>query len=157
MNYVILPLFSERKKEVPEKSGLNQWNARGRTRDPNEVYIPVPILIYHKFPNFFPPREIQFSLCLPNGSSIQAKICQDNGKALEELRERSNVKWTYISPAGDFQADGEQSGKYILGGEELTLNSRGESIISYADYAIVLVDEIEKGNHICQRISVVRA
>lgn len=92
-----------------------------------------------------------------NGSSIQAKICQDNGKALEELRERSNVKWTYISPAGDFQADGEQSGKYILGGEELTLNSRGESIISYADYAIALVDEIEKGNHICQRISVVRA
>lgn len=79
------------------------------------------------------------------------------GKALEELRKRSDVKWTYISPAGDFQADGERTGKYILGGEELTLNSRGESIISYADYAIALVDEIEKGNHIDQRISVVRA
>lgn len=79
------------------------------------------------------------------------------GKALEELRKRSDVKWTYISPAGDFQADGERTGKYFLGGEELTLNSRGESIISYADYAIALVDEIEKGNHIGQRISVVRA
>lgn len=79
------------------------------------------------------------------------------GKALEELRKRGDVKWTYISPAGDFQADGERTGKYILGGEELTLNSRGESIISYADYAIALVDEIEKGNHIGQRISVVRA
>lgn len=79
------------------------------------------------------------------------------GKALEELRKRTDVKWTYISPAGDFQADGERSGKYILGGEELTLNSRGESIISYADYAIAMVDEIEKGNHIRQRISVVRA
>ena len=77
-------------------------------------------------------------------------------KALTELRERSDVKWTYISPAGDFQADGERSGKYILGGEELTLNSKGESIISYADYAIAMVDEIEKGNHIQQRISVVR-
>lgn len=77
-------------------------------------------------------------------------------KALTELRERKDVKWTYISPAGDFQADGERSGKYILGGEELTLNSRNESIISYADYAIAMVDEIEKGNHIQQRISVVR-
>ena len=77
-------------------------------------------------------------------------------KALGELRERKDVKWTYISPAGDFQADGERSGKYILGGEELVLNSRNESIISYADYAIAMVDEIEKGNHIQQRISVVR-
>lgn len=77
-------------------------------------------------------------------------------KALTELRERKDAKWTYISPAGDFQADGERSGKYILGGEELTLNSRNESIISYADYAIAMVDEIEKGNHIQQRISVVR-
>lgn len=79
------------------------------------------------------------------------------GKALDELRKRGDVKWTYISPAGDFQADGERTGKYILAGEELALNSRGESIISYADYAIALVDEIEKGNHIGQRISVVRA
>ena len=77
-------------------------------------------------------------------------------KALDELRERKDVKWTYISPAGDFQAEGERSGKYILGGEELTLNSKGESIISYADYAIAMVDEIEKGGHFQQRISVVR-
>ena len=76
--------------------------------------------------------------------------------ALTELRDRNDVKLTYISPAGDFQADGERSGKYILGGEELVLNSKGESIISYADYAIAMVDEIEKGNHIRQRISVVR-
>lgn len=77
-------------------------------------------------------------------------------KALEELRERDDVKWTYISPAGDFQADGERSGEYILGGEELTLNERGESIISYADFAIAMVDEIESGDHVKQRISVVR-
>ncbi len=77
-------------------------------------------------------------------------------KALGELRERKDVRWTYISPAGDFQADGERTGAYILGGEELTLNECGESIISYADYATAMVDEIEKGNHIQQRISVVR-
>ena len=77
-------------------------------------------------------------------------------KALSELRERKDVKWTYISPAGDFQAEGERTGKYILGGEELTLNSKGESIISYADYAIAMVDEAVNGNHIQKRISVVR-
>ena len=80
-----------------------------------------------------------------------------HGLALAELRASEDVKWTYISPAGDFQADGERTGKYILAGEELTLNSRNESIISYADYALAMVDEIEKGNHIQQRISVVRA
>lgn len=77
-------------------------------------------------------------------------------KALGELRERSDVKWTYISPAGDFQAEGERIGKYILGGEELILNSKGESIISYADYAIAMVDEAVNGNNTQKRISVVR-
>lgn len=76
--------------------------------------------------------------------------------SLGELRKRDDVKWTYISPASDFQAEGERSGEYILAGEELTLNDRGESIISYADYAIAMVDEIESGDHIQQRISVVR-
>ena len=77
-------------------------------------------------------------------------------KALGELRQRKDVKWTYISPAGDFQAEGERTGEYILGGEELTLNSKGESVISYADYAIAMVDEIVGGSHIQERISVVR-
>lgn len=78
------------------------------------------------------------------------------GEALDELRTRDDVKWTYISPAGDFQAEGERTGDYILAGEEFTLNERGESIISYADYAIAVIDEIESGDHIQQRISVLR-
>ena len=76
-------------------------------------------------------------------------------KALGELRQRKDVKWTYLSPAGDFQAEGERTGEYILGGEELTLNSKGESVISYADYAIAMVDEITGESHIQERISVV--
>lgn len=83
-------------------------------------------------------------------------LAHAQGKALAELRERTDVKWTFISPAGDFQAEGERTGKYILAGEELTLNDKGESIISYADYAIAMVDEITEGNHIRERISVVR-
>jgi len=78
------------------------------------------------------------------------------GTALTELRKRDDVRWTYISPACDFQAEGERTGEYILSGEELTVNERGESIISYADFAVAMLDEIESGNHVGQRISVVR-
>ena len=77
-------------------------------------------------------------------------------KELDELRKRNDVKWTFVSPAADFQATGERTGEYILAGEEFTLNSKGESVISYADYAIAMVDEATKGNHIQQRISVLR-
>lgn len=82
-------------------------------------------------------------------------LASNMGKALEELRTRSDVKWTYLSPAGDFQAEGTRTGKYILGGEELILNTKGESVISYADYAIAMIDEAVSGKHIQQRISVV--
>lgn len=82
-------------------------------------------------------------------------LASNMGKALEELRTRNDVKWTYLSPAGNFQAEGARTGKYILGGEELILNSKGESVISYADYAIAMVDEAVSGKHIQQRISVV--
>ncbi|MCM1115726.1 MAG: NAD(P)-dependent oxidoreductase [Clostridium sp.] len=83
-------------------------------------------------------------------------LARAQGQALAKLRERNDVKWTFISPAADFQADGEKTGKYILAGEELTVNDKGESIISYADYAVAMVDEVTNGSHIQQRISVVR-
>ena len=93
----------------------------------------------------------------PDFPEMFKPLANAQGKALTELRQRSDVKWTFVSPACDFQADGERTGKYLLGGEELMLNARGESIISYADYAIAMVDEATCGNHIRQRISVVRA
>mgnify|MGYP000541621824 FL=1 len=92
----------------------------------------------------------------PDFPAMFLPLAKAQGKALEELRKRNDVRWTFISPAGDFQAEGERTGAYILAGEELTLNERGESIISYADYAIAMVDEIVSGNHIQERISVVR-
>ena len=101
----------------------------------------------------------EHTVCVADGPDFPdafKPLASAMAKALSELRERKDVKWTYISPAGDFQAEGERTGKYILGGEELTLNSKGESIISYADYAIAMVDEAVNGNHIQKRISVVR-
>ena len=93
----------------------------------------------------------------PDFPEMFKPLANAQGKALAELRQRSDVKWTFISPACDFQAEGARSGRYLLGGEELMLNARGESIISYTDYAIAMVDEATCGNHIRQRISVVRA
>ena len=77
------------------------------------------------------------------------------GAALDDLRKRNDVQWTYLSPAGDFVADGERTGEYLLGGEEYFVNDKGESRISYADYAIAMVDEIENANNIRKRFSVI--
>ena len=82
-------------------------------------------------------------------------LANAQGKALEDLRKVDNVKWIFLSPAGDFQAEGERTGEYKLGGEELILNEKGESVISYADYAIAMIDEAENANYIGKRFSVV--
>lgn len=85
VEHVFLPLYSTRSsdnKEVPEKSGLNQWNAGGRSRSLGEVYIPIPAFIHQKFPDFFPDRDVQFNLHLPNKNVLTAKVCQDGKKAL---------------------------------------------------------------------------
>lgn len=100
----------------------------------------------------------EHTLCVSQGPDFPdafKPLAAAMAKGLSELRGRNDVKWTYISPAGDFQADGERTGSYTLGGEELVLNSKGESVISYADYAIAVVDEAVGGNHVQQRISVV--
>lgn len=101
----------------------------------------------------------EHTVCVADGADFPdafKPLAAAMAKALGELRERTDVNWTYISPAGDFQADGERTGAYILGGEELTLNERGESVISYADYASAVVDEAVNGKHFRERISVVR-
>ena len=83
-------------------------------------------------------------------------LAQAHAQALDYLRTQDDVNWTYISPAADFQAEAERTGKYILAGEELTLNKKGQSVISYADYAIAMVDEITSGSHNKEQISVVQ-
>ena len=92
----------------------------------------------------------------PDFPDMYKPLANAQGKALDDLRKRTDVQWTFISPAGDFQADAPKTGSWIWGGEELTLNSKGESIISYADYAAALVEEIRNGKNIQKRISLVR-
>jgi Putative NADH-flavin reductase len=81
-------------------------------------------------------------------------LATNMAKALDELKNCNNVNWTYLSPAIEFIADGERTGHYIVGGEQVLFNSNGTSQISYADYAIAMVDEAENAKHIKQRFTV---
>lgn len=72
-------------------------------------------------------------------------IATSHEKALELLR-ASDINWTYLSPAAFF-VPGERTGKFRLGTKELVADAKGESKISFADYAIALVDEIERPAH----------
>ncbi len=92
--HVFLPLYSMKGgKHVPEKSGLNQWNAAGRDRHPNEMYIPIPSWIHKKFPDFFPNRDTAFELTLPDRSVLTASLCQDGSKALMSNPNQALGKW----------------------------------------------------------------
>ncbi|MGI8569720.1 MAG: hypothetical protein ACR2KT_11925 [Methylocella sp.] len=93
--HAFLPLYATARgeKRVPERSGLNQWNAGGRSRDSNEVYIPIPAWMHRHFPNFFPPRDQTFELMLPDRHTMNAKVCQENSKALMSNPNAALGKW----------------------------------------------------------------
>lgn len=92
-----LKLYGETKNGgvVYEKSGLNIWNASGRKRDPDEVYIPFNKKDRMRLENkdFFPPKDKNFDLKLPDGQHISAKLCQDDGKAIMSNPNKALGKW----------------------------------------------------------------
>jgi len=87
-----LPLYG-RNKVVGERSALNQWNASGRVRDPNEAYIPIPAQVHKCKPGFFPSRDESFDLLLPNNKVLLSKLCQDGSKALMSYSNKELGKW----------------------------------------------------------------
>lgn len=74
---------------------------------------------------------------------------------LQELKETADITWTFISPSAVFDPEGKRTGAYQSGIDNLLVNSKGESYISYADFAIAVVDEIENPKHLNQRFTVV--
>ena len=90
-----LPLYSFTKgnRIVYERSGLNQWNAKGRPRDFDEVYIPFNKKDRIRAKGFFPPRDQTFELELPNKKIISAKVCQEEGKAIMSNPNKDLGKW----------------------------------------------------------------
>lgn len=81
-------------------------------------------------------------------------VAEAMGAGLAVYRQARTVAWTYISPAADFVADGEKTGRYEVAGEVFQVNAQGESYISYADYALAVLDIAEKDQYQQERISV---
>ncbi|WP_144531798.1 NAD(P)-dependent oxidoreductase [Bacillus pumilus] len=77
------------------------------------------------------------------------------GENLKDLQQTEGLKWTFLSPAAFFDPAGKRTGSYVKGKDQLIVNSKGDSYVSYADYAIALVDEIEQAAHVGERFTVV--
>ena len=97
-DYIVLPLYSPKNKQVEKSSGLNHWNAKGRRRDENEVYIPIPSWIHKIKRDFFnyntqDYKTSPFEVMLPNGNVLNMKVCQAGGKALMSNPNNLLGKW----------------------------------------------------------------
>jgi len=72
---------------------------------------------------------------------------------LNDLRGEKDIAWTFLSPSALFIA-GERTGKFRLGADQLLADAAGKSWISYEDYAIALLDELEQPKHLRARFTV---
>lgn len=79
----------------------------------------------------------------------------NQSKNLGDLQNATSIQWTFISPSAFFDPQGNRTGGYKLGKDNLLVNSKGESYVSYADFALAVLDEIENPQHINQRFTVV--
>jgi putative NADH-flavin reductase len=102
------------------------------------------------------------SLLLPDGTRvIDSEGFPDAYKAeasagaefLANLREERDLDWTFLSPSAEF-VEGERSGKFRLGQDDLLVSSEGRSWITFADYAIAMLDEVEAPKHSRLRFAV---
>ena len=82
-------------------------------------------------------------------------VAKATAESFFELKGRTGVLWTYVSPAGDYDANGARTGKYVLGGDNMILNSQNESYISYADLALAVIDELKNGAFVHKRFTAV--
>ena len=71
---------------------------------------------------------------------------------LDMLREVKDLEWTYLSPAHEI-FEGERTGKFRLGGDQLVMDKDGNSKISFEDYAVAMIDELEKPKHTGRRFT----
>jgi putative NADH-flavin reductase len=72
---------------------------------------------------------------------------------LDLLRQEKELNWTFLSPSALF-VEGERTGKFRLGTDQLLADASGKSWISFADYAIAMADEIERPAHLRTRFTV---
>ncbi len=73
--------------------------------------------------------------------------------ALTRLRSNMVLDWTFLSPAA-MLAEGERTGTYRIGGDDLLMTGDQPAGISVADLAIAIADEIEQPRHLRARFTV---
>lgn len=74
-------------------------------------------------------------------------------RAFELLKQDDSLDWTFFSPAVMI-GPGERTGKFRLGKDNVVADANGDSKISYDDYAIAMVDELDQGNNIRSRFTI---
>ena len=82
-------------------------------------------------------------------------VAKATAESFFELKGRTDVLWTYVSPAGEYDDHGARTGKYVLGNDHVILNSQNESYISYADLALAVIDELKNGAFVQKRFTAV--
>ncbi|MFS0556922.1 NAD(P)-dependent oxidoreductase [Brevibacillus sp. 179-C9.3 HS] len=90
----------------------------------------------------------------PDFPKAYLATAQKHGEYLRVLEESNDIQWTYISPSAFFDPAGERTGTYRLGKDHLLVNASGQSYVSYADYAVAMLDEIESPKHCNERLTV---
>jgi putative NADH-flavin reductase len=83
---------------------------------------------------------------------IQPPTSKPAALALAEVQKVVDLDWTAISPPASIQP-GERTGKFRLGRDHLIEDDKGQSQISREDFAIAILDEVEKPKHIRQRFT----
>lgn len=96
------------------------------------------------------PGKILFDT--PNFPEVAKPEAGAGIKFLDRLRQEKELDWTFLSPAALF-VPGERTGKFRLGKDELLTGEKG-STVSYEDFSIAMVDELEKHAHPRQRFTV---
>ena len=90
---------------------------------------------------------------VPNFPAEYRAEAEKGGAFLDLLRAEKELNWTFLSPSALF-LDGERTGKFRLGTDQLLTAADGKSWISFEDFAVALVDEIERPAHIRKRFTV---
>ena len=79
---------------------------------------------------------------------------REGREALTVWREEAEgLEWTYLSPAAEI-APGKRTGKYRTTGDQLLVDGEGRSRISFEDYAVAVLDELERPAHVDRRFGV---
>ncbi|TQN63490.1 NAD(P)-dependent oxidoreductase [Agrobacterium tumefaciens] len=89
---------------------------------------------------------------LPDFPAAYKAEATKGAEFLDILKQEKQLDWTFLSPSAEF-VPGERTGRFRLGKDSLLSNDEG-SRISFEDYAIALVDEIEKPQHSRQRFTI---